>query len=521
MRVTFVGHAGIYVETRQGSILCDPWFNPAFLASWFPFPSNENVHVDAIGSPDFLFVSHLHQDHFDADFLAEHVSKKATVLLPDFPTEHLRRALEDLGFSNFLTTRNGETTELDGLRVMINALVTPTDGPIGDSGIAIDDGSARIFNQNDSRPVDMEPLMRFGAYDAHFLQYSGGIWYPMVYDFPQHVKDTYGHNKRTNELARAARYAKDVGAEWLFPCAGPPCFLDDGLFQFNDFAGDDTNIFPDQRTFLAYLQAQGICNARLVVPGTVIDLDGGRCHIRHAMSDDHIDAVFTNKRSYLSGYHDRKRPLIEEIKGSWPVGKVDVLAALKEWWEPLLADAELTRAGVNGRILFEAGDLPVLIDFLDGRVDRWNGEECRYRFQFEAGPVEHCILRHEEDWINALFLSCRFHAYRDGPYNEYVYSFFKSLSVERMQYVEGYYSQRSPVQELWECEGYLVQRRCPHLKGDLTRFSRVEDGVLTCQLHGWQFELATGRCLTSDDRRLYSRPVDPGERLSEVGSDHA
>jgi UDP-MurNAc hydroxylase len=30
--------------------------------------------------------------------------------------------------------------------------------------------------------------------------------------------------------------------------------------------------------------------------------------------------------------------------------------------------------------------------------------------------------------------------------------------------------------------------------------------VLTCQLHGWEFELATGRCLTSDDRKLLSRP---------------
>ena len=28
MKVTFLGHAGLYVETRHGSILCDPWFVP-------------------------------------------------------------------------------------------------------------------------------------------------------------------------------------------------------------------------------------------------------------------------------------------------------------------------------------------------------------------------------------------------------------------------------------------------------------------------------------------------------------
>jgi UDP-MurNAc hydroxylase len=27
-------------------------------------------------------------------------------------------------------------------------------------------------------------------------------------------------------------------------------------------------------------------------------------------------------------------------------------------------------------------------------------------------------------------------------------------------------------------------------------------------LHGWQFELATGRCLTSDDRRLFAEPLE-------------
>jgi UDP-MurNAc hydroxylase len=60
-------------------------------------------------------------------------------------------------------------------------------------------------------------------------------------------------------------------------------------------------------------------------------------------------------------------------------------------------------------------------------------------------------------------------------------------------------------------DGYLVQRRCPHLKADLAQFGEVEDGVLTCRMHGWQFDLETGRCLTSDDRRLHSVPASSAE----------
>ncbi len=43
----------------------------------------------AVRRPDFLYVSHLHRDHFDPAFLARHVDKGARVLLPDFPAPFL------------------------------------------------------------------------------------------------------------------------------------------------------------------------------------------------------------------------------------------------------------------------------------------------------------------------------------------------------------------------------------------------------------------------------------------------
>ena len=100
MRITFLGQAGLYVETGAGTILCDPWFNPAYFGSWFPFPANDGIDPQAIGRPDYLYVSHLHGDHFDAPFLQEHVDKSTPVLLPDFPTPELERALRALGFEH-------------------------------------------------------------------------------------------------------------------------------------------------------------------------------------------------------------------------------------------------------------------------------------------------------------------------------------------------------------------------------------------------------------------------------------
>ncbi|HEX6507041.1 MAG TPA: Rieske 2Fe-2S domain-containing protein [Chloroflexota bacterium] len=507
MRITFLGQAGLFVETSKGTILCDPWFNPAYFASWFPFPSNEDIDVNLISNPTYLYISHLHHDHFDPHFLRDHVSKDAVVLLPEYPLEHLELELKKLGFTSFVHTRANEPFEHGGLRLMIMPLTAPTDGPIGDSGLVVDDGEVRIFNQNDSRPIELDHLQAFGPLDAHFLQFSGAIWFPMVYNFHPKVKDAQGRKKRQTEMARALRYVTQVGASHVFPSAGPPCFLDDDLFYFNDFDRNPANTFPDQTVFLEYLEEHGVHGGHLVLPGSTITLKGGRCDVEHALPDDEVHKIFTEKRGYLEAYQERQRARIHAEKATWPCGQVDILPALQTWWEPLLQQADLTCAGVNGRVLLEAGDEHILVDFLERRVYRYDGEHYRYRFHMDRSLVESCILRHEEDWVNELFLSCRFEAEREGPYNEYVYNFFKGLSPERLQYAEGYYAEQSPVQELWRCGDYYIQKRCPHLKADLERFAEVDRGVLTCTMHGWQFDLATGRCLTSDDRRLYTKPV--------------
>ena len=102
MRVTGLGHASALIETAFGSVLTDPWVNPAYFGSWFPFPDNSQLDWDAIGQADYLFISHLHRDHFDPEHLARHVNKKARVLLPAFATTELEDQLRDLGFSSFV-----------------------------------------------------------------------------------------------------------------------------------------------------------------------------------------------------------------------------------------------------------------------------------------------------------------------------------------------------------------------------------------------------------------------------------
>lgn len=235
MQVTSVGHAGFLIQTQSGSILCDPWVNPAYFASWFPFPDNSALDWDAIGDCDYLYVSHLHKDHFDAENLRSHVNKDAVVLLPDFPVPDLRNELEKLGFHRFFETTDSVKHRLSGPRsdldIMIIALRAPADGPIGDSALVVSDGETTAFNMNDARPIELDMLAsEFGHVDVHLLQYSGAIWYPMVYDMPPGPRrrsaprsDSAGWTERASTSRRWTRPGwcrrRDHRVFWTPSCA--------------------------------------------------------------------------------------------------------------------------------------------------------------------------------------------------------------------------------------------------------------------------------------------------------------
>jgi UDP-MurNAc hydroxylase len=372
---------------------------------------------------------------------------------------------------------------------------------------------------------------------AHLLQFSGAIWYPMVYELPESAKTAFGKQKRERQFDRTFRYVDDLKASWVFPIAGPPCFLDDELWQFNDIFGDEGNIFPDQSVFMTEYAKIGRNNGVVLLPGTVANVGEETCDVVHPVAD--LDAFFAAKEEHLRAYRDRQRPVIAAAKATWLHPEIDVLGELKRRVEPLLEESIYLAKGVGGPIRLDLiapagldgaeGGLieSIVIDFPEQQVRPYADEKVRYRFRTERRLVEHLLFTGEVDWANSLFLSCRFSAARIGQYNEFVYAFFKCLSEERLQYAEGWYDEHEHTVDTEDITlkdrttgtAWQVQRRCPHLKADLTRFGIVDSGTLTCQLHGWKFDLASGRCLTSVGPQLRSRDTAAAGTRDEDESD--
>jgi UDP-MurNAc hydroxylase len=517
VRAISIGHAGILIETDFGSIVCDPWFDPAFFGSWFVFPRNDQLGAElsaAIEHPDYLYVSHIHGDHLDETWLPHHVSRDATVLLPGYPTHELERRLRDLGFTNFLRTVDGEEMVLAGdLTIAIHVETSITDGPGGDSALVVSDGTGRLVNQNDCRTSDLAALRGHGPVDLHWIQYSGAIWYPMVYDEPPARMRELVDAKVDSQLTRAMRYVDALNARAVVPSAGPPAFLDPELFHLNIIDGDELSIFPDQRVFMRTL-AEAHHTGILAIPGTAIDIAPDGFTVTHPIPDAEVEAIFTDKRRYLEQYQADYLPWLAEMKRHWTARTPDLLQTIKAWWEPLLAMAPTLRAGVGANVLLRAGDLDVLIDFPAGEVRQRQDEPYAFRFVIQRELVETIVAKHAVDWSNSLFLSARFSAWREGPYNEYVYNFFKSLSVERMRRTEAEALRKLDPDrggiagEEIRIGDHICERTCPHRQADLVVFGEIEGENLVCTLHGWRFNLETGECVNATNRKLRIRRAD-------------
>jgi len=518
LRVTSIGHAGLLIETDFGSVLCDPWFLPAFRGAWFVFPRNDRLTPELMAKiehPDYLYISHIHADHLDEPWLTQHISRDTTVLIPGFPTRELERIVRGLGFKNIIRTVDREEITLRGnLTVAIHVETSITDGPGGDSALVVSDGVSRVVNQNDCRTNDLSALRAHGPVDLHWMQYSGAIWYPMVYEETPEQMRVLVDAKVDSQLTRALRYVEAIDARAVVPSAGPPAFLDPDLFGLNMITGEELSIFPDQRVFLRTLADAGRSGV-LVIPGTTIDVSPEAIEVAHPLPAAEVDAIFTDKANYLQHYQADWAEWLDAERASWAAPTPNLLATLQAWWEPLLAMAPTLRHAVGANCLLRIDDLHIVIDFPAGQVRAHHDEPYAFRFDIPRALVETVAAERAVDWSNSLFLSCRFRAWRAGPFNEYVYNFFKSLSVERMRRAEAEALRKlNPerggiADEVFRIGDYICERTCPHRQADLNVFGELDGDHLVCTLHGWRFDVETGECLTASDRRLRIRRAEP------------
>jgi UDP-MurNAc hydroxylase len=326
----------------------------------------------------------------------------------------------------------------------------------------------------------------------------------MVYDMPDDDKRRLAESKVESQFARAVAYAENLNARVVVPSAGPPCFLDPELFHLNKVTGNEITIFPHQPEFierLAKINKPAILN----MPGTTIDVTPNSIDVTHPIAENELHDIWANIGTYLAAYQADWQPWLAQHKATWHAPTDALLSEIQKWFRPLMAMCPTVSVGIGGNVLIQTtghDDLGILLHFEYSDVQRYTNQPYRYRFEIQRELLETVVANKAVDWSNALFLSARFRAWRDGDFNENVYNFFKSLSSERMgrTEVEAYRkATETPAiaQDEVQVGDYIVGRFCPHRQADFGMFGVIEGEELVCTLHGWRFDLASGACRSS------------------------
>lgn len=96
INVRYFASACVGLKSPELSILCDPWFTPgAYDGAWELWPTPPADIISIIGRYEFIYVSHLHPDHYDPVFLRRYLMKypDTRIIIADFKHNYLSKMM--------------------------------------------------------------------------------------------------------------------------------------------------------------------------------------------------------------------------------------------------------------------------------------------------------------------------------------------------------------------------------------------------------------------------------------------
>ena len=106
VKVRYIYSACVMISTPDVRVLCDPWVTQGIHdGSWFHFPFFDDL-FERIGETDLLYVSHIHQDHYDIKFLRQYLKfyPDTKVIIGDYQDNFLARKMKIDGIPHQVVT---------------------------------------------------------------------------------------------------------------------------------------------------------------------------------------------------------------------------------------------------------------------------------------------------------------------------------------------------------------------------------------------------------------------------------
>lgn len=222
LTVTNYGAACCVIEGNGLRILCDPWFTDGiYLGAW------EREHyladpITTIGSVDYIWISHLHEDHYDPVFLrAYKAAYPAATIVIGMHKNYLAplldrdgfafRAADDLmhesGVSFYIMRNQGYPNDIDNI----------------DTALVVTNRDSAVVNMNDNpfdqHQVDAINRLTAGKHIIALLPYSGAGPWPQCIHMSSHACLMAAADKRRKFINQFSRYKDALHADVAIPFA--------------------------------------------------------------------------------------------------------------------------------------------------------------------------------------------------------------------------------------------------------------------------------------------------------------
>ncbi len=478
MNITAIGHAGLYINTKDCNILCDPWKheNPQFFGSWYVYPDNSNLHWDImIQNTDYLYVSHTHKDHFDSKFLTElaNRNKKVRVILPDYFYPFLKEELNKIGFNKFIIGefKCGDTT-------MVTYPANTVDREREDSALVVDEDFT-FLNFNDST-IELshkkDILKRFKTVEMAAGQFSGANWWPICYEnYSQEELKKMCVEYRERKSKKYLKIMNYLEIDKMVHTSGPPCFLDKKLAHLNW-----NSIFFDSWEVPEFDE---IDNIYRVIPGDQFNYN----NIVDRKVRPFSKKEFINSRLYESndGISDDE----------WIESKKKFL----HWMDNIIKNSKWLRKYISQKLYLSIDGYQVFhLNFRKSCVDIYDKVNYRGAYYLVKIPPKifyELVMEKYTDWEEA-FLSSRLKFTRiPDKYNPWILSFFRNLDVDKLNKINENKNSSKITEEKIQVGNYKIDKYCPHQQYDLSHHGKVDLDKCTIQClgHGWTWNIKTGK----------------------------
>jgi hypothetical protein len=306
MRFTVIGHSALFIEAGGVTILVDPWLSgSAGWRSWWHFPPNAEVK-SAWLSPDYLYLTHHHPDHFHYPSVRR-LDKKTRVLIPRFGVDVMAGELERLGFAEVREMNHAEILSLaPGVRVASYQY------GFDDTTFVVADEKDVLVDLNDCkiRGPSMRQITRdFGAVSVALKAHSFAQAYPACYT-AEDPKDL-GLVARETYLDDFLRAARELRPRFAIPFGSMVAFLHPESVHVNPYL-----VTPNEVVEAAKRDAN-LAGTEVVAlsPGDTWDSE-------HGFDKADVD-WYTDRDRHLAKLEEEVRPKVERETALEAARKLD------------------------------------------------------------------------------------------------------------------------------------------------------------------------------------------------------